>query len=346
MRWVMQDLAGVARQPEHDHRTHLRAALEWIGRAQDASCGVPGSVSAGWSFECGWLAASDEATGLLVETCSAAANYLVWPELEVRARRMAGALLAQEDTASPARLHGLLAPPDGADRAERLTRAQTCGRALCEAPSASLVADAEAAHALARLANVTGDARWIDATRARLSALCARQTPCGWFFDGTGPASLFALAGVIRGMAEAAAALGDESALRAAMQAARALYERLDHDGRLAGAYDDGWMPAAEHACLPGLARVAACWLRLAQLGEGAHWREGAWRALSWIKRNQRTVGEDPALRDALPNTAPIWRGEAAFRFDVLGAKYFADALMMDMVGIAIPPSAQKAESA
>ena len=56
----------------------------------------------------------------------------------------------------------------------------------------------------------------------------------------------------------------------------------------------------------------------------------------------QRTVGDDLALRDALPSAVPIWGGLAAFAFDVLNAKYFADALMMDRVGIAIPPGVQK----
>ena len=73
-------------------------------------------------------------------------------------------------------------------------------------------------------------------------------------------------------------------------------------------------------------------------------WHDGAGRAPDWIKRNQR--GDDLALRAALPNVVPIWRGPAAFRFEALNTKYFSDALMMDMVGIAIPPAAQKAESA
>ena len=72
--------------------------------------------------------------------------------------------------------------------------------------------------------------------------------------------------------------------------------------------------------------------------GLRSHLRDAAWRALAWIKRNQRTMGDDLALRDALPCAVPIWSGPAAFCFDTLSAKYFADALMMDMVGISIPP--------
>lgn len=100
-------------------------------------------------------------------------------------------------------------------------------------------------------------------------------------------------------------------------------------------------MPATSHVCIPGLAPTAACWLRLSQMVQDSQWRDAAWRALVRIKRNQRTEGEGLALRDALPNSVPIWRGPGAFRFDAMNAKYFADALMMDMVGITIPPIAE-----
>jgi hypothetical protein len=349
MRWVMQDLAGIARQPEQDHRTHLRATLEWLCRAQDACRMAPGSVAAGWTFEAGWLPASVDVTGWLIETCLPAADYLAWPELGNRAYDMLDALLAQPDTASAGRIHGLIAGHVQLGHADSLARAVESGHALREAPLQSAVQHAQAAHALARLGNLTLDAALLDAARAHLDAALAQQTPCGWFPAAAAPTSTSALASVVRGLTESACLLDDARALLAARQAAQALCDHLHGDGWLAGAYDDGWMPAAPQVCVPGLAQLAACWLRLAQLGQlgqGAHWRDAAWRALAWIKRSQRTVGDDLALRDALPSAVPIWGGPAAFSFDALSAKYFADALMMDMVGITIPPAAQKVEPA
>lgn len=346
MRWVMQDLAGVARQPEQAHRTHLRATLEWLCRAQDACRAAPGSVAGGWAFESGWQPASAEATGALIETCLPAADYLAWPELGNRARAMLDALLAQPDTASAGRIHGLLAGHVQLGDAGSLVRAAKSGQGLCGATLPSAAQHAQAAHALARLGELTQDPAWLDAARRHLDAVLVQQTPCGWFPDPAVPSPTFALAGVIRGLLESAVLLDETRALRAARRAAQALFDHLHGDGWLAGAFDDGWMPAATHVSVPGVANMATCWLRLAQLEQGAHWRDAAWRALAWIKRNQRTEGDDLALRDALPSTAPIWGGAAAFSFDALGAKYFADALMMDMVGIAIPPVAQKVESA
>ncbi len=56
-RGVMPDLAGIARQPEHDRRTHSRATLEWVCRAQDACCNPNdnGLAAAGFDFGKGWL---------------------------------------------------------------------------------------------------------------------------------------------------------------------------------------------------------------------------------------------------------------------------------------------------
>jgi hypothetical protein len=340
LRWVMQDLAGVARQPEHDHRTHLRATLEWICRAQDA-CRTPagsGCVAAGWTFEAGWLPASAEATGGLIETLLPAAEYLAWPALADRVRAMLDALLAQADEGAAGRIHGLIAGHVQLGHAESLARAVRSGHLLSDLLPSAPVQHARAAHALAAVGVMAGESSLIDAARHHLDATLAQQTPCGWFPDPAGPASTSALAGITRSLIESFRLLGDERARLAALRAAHGLRDRLRGDGWLAGAFDDGWMPAGSHAGITGLTQLAVCWLRLAQVEQAAHWRDAAWRALAWIKRNQRMEGDDLALRDALPSAVPIWAGPAAFGFDTLSAKHFADALMMDMVGIAIPP--------
>lgn len=344
LRWIMQDLAGVARQPEQDHRTHLRATLEWLCRAQDACRATAGSggVSAGWSFASGWRPASAETTGWLIETLLPAAEYLAWPELAKRAEAMLDALLAQPDGGGAGRIHGLIAGHAQLGRGECLAHAVRSGHALAGTSMTSAVQHAQAARALAAVGIAAGEPDLLDAARRHLDATLAQQTPCGWFPAAAGPKTTAALAGIVRSLVESSCLLGDARAQRAALRAAGGLRDHLRSDGWLAGAFDDGWMPVATHASVPGLAQLAGCWLRLAQTVPDNGWRDAAWRALAWVKRNQRTTGDDLALRDALPNAAPIWGGSAAFRFDAVNAKHFADALMMDMVGIAIPPGVQE----
>lgn len=342
LRWVMQDIAGTARQSEQDHRTHLRAVLEWTCRAQDAcQKTVSGCVAAGWTFESGWQPASSEVTGYLIETLLPAADYLAWPELAVRARAMLDALLAQPDTGGIGRIHGLLAGHAQIGHADCLERAVRSGHALLDTPLTTAAQHAGTARALACVGMVAGDAGLLDAARHHLQAVLALQTPCGWFPDSAMHVSTGNLANILRSLIELASVLGQEAARQAAVRVAQDLRRQLTGDGWLSGAFDDGWTPAASHASVPGLAQLAVCWLRLARITRDAGWRDPAWRALAWIKRNQRTTGDAPALRGALPTAVPIWGGPAAFSLDVAGAKHFADALMMDMVGIDIPPDLQ-----
>ncbi len=348
LRWMMQDMGGVAHQPEQDHRSHLRATLEWVCHAQDAcrSTSRSGWVAGNWSFGSGWGPGSEDATGWLIETCVPAANYLAWPELEHRAHAMLEALIAQPDSLSAGRIHGLIAGHVQLGHTDSLAHAVHSGTLLKDVPMLTLVQLAEAGRALAALGRLTRDTALLSAARDHLDATLARQTPCGWFRHGPAPLTTSDLASILRSLIESARLLDDDCALRAARHAAQALREQLHSNGWLAGAFDDGWMPAANHACVAGLAQLAVCWLRLAQLDPSAPWRDAAWRALAWIKRCQRMEEESAMQRAALPCSAPIWSGPAAFRFDVLGAKYFADALMMDMVGITIPPAMQKVEPA
>lgn len=340
LRWLMQDMAGVARQPEQDHRTHLRATLEWVCRAQDAcrTTADSGCVAAGFTFGSGWLPASADATGRLIETLLPAADYLAWPVLADRVQAMLDALLAQADEGSAGRIHGLIAGHVQLGHGECLARAVRSGQALADASMTSLVQHAQAAHALAAVGAIARESGLLDAARRYLATVLAQQSPCGWFPASAGPVSTRVLADILYSLIETTRLLADVPARRTVLKAGHGLRSQLRDDGWLAGAFEDGWTPVASHVCVPGLAQLAVCWLRLAQGSPDAGWRDAAWRAQAWIKRNQRTMGDDLALRDALPSAVPIWSGPAAFGFDTLSAKYFADALMMDMVGIAIPP--------
>lgn len=344
LRWVMQDLAGMARQPEQDHRTHMRATLEWVCRAQDAcrSSADSGCVAAGFGFGTGWLPASADTTGRMIETLLPAAEYLAWPVLADRARAMLDALLAQADEGSAGRIHGLVAGHVQMGHGESLARAVLSARALAGMPMATAEQYAQAAHALAAAGGLAGQPDLLDAAHRHLEIVLAQQTPCGWFPGPSGPVSSAALAGILRSLIETARLLDDPRAWQAALRTGHGLRGQLREDGGLAAAFDDGWMPVASHVGIAGLAQLAACGLRLAQRTQDSGWRDAAWRALAWIKRNQRTAGDDLTLRDALPGAVPIWAGPAAFSFDTLAAKHFADVLMMDMVGIAIPPDVQE----
>lgn len=339
--WIARDMVGTARQTEHDHRTHLRATLEWLCRAQDACRGKPhaGCIAGGWAFELGWLPGNIDDTGWLIETCLPAADYLDWPMLSTRARTMLDMLLSQTDSPSLGRIHGLIAGHVQIGDTACLPRAVQSSHALQDVPIESILQRAQTAQTLAKLGTLAHDANLIEIAQQHLDGVLAKQRPCGWFADTHLPTSSLMLAGMICCLIDTAGLLGDTRAYNAARLAAAGLRQQISDTGLLAAAFDDGWTPAGDQACPSAMAQLAIGWLRFAQLEPQSSWREAAWIALAWVKRNQRLSIQNLTLQGALPGAVPIWYGPGAFHFSASSAKYFADALMMDMVGITIPPT-------
>ena len=85
---IASDLVPARRRYEQPHVDHLCAAIDWLCRAQDIrnAEGDAGGVSAGWSFEDGWLPSYPETSGYIVETFIAAAKVLARPQLIDRGR--------------------------------------------------------------------------------------------------------------------------------------------------------------------------------------------------------------------------------------------------------------------
>ncbi len=374
LRLVLEDMAGAARQPELDHRTHLRATLDWLCRAQDMREGHndAGGVAAGWSFEDGWLPGYPETTGYIIETFLAAAEYLGRPDLTARAQRMIDWELSLQgaDGAFPGHfgeagshpvifnqgqiMHGLVAGYVQLGRADCLDAAVAGGRWMVaqqdddgcfrkfEHHGVPHVYNTRAIWALASVGLLANEPGLIAAAGRNLDWALRQQTPCGWFatnafVPGRAPYT-HTIAYAIRGLLEGAVLLGEERYLAGAVSAARGLARCQRSDGWLAGTYDDGWTPAASYACVTGIAQMALCWMRLAQITGETSFRDPAWRAIAYVKRTQRVESGPHDLRGAVPGSAPIWGAYSRFEFPNWAAKFFADALLMDMVNAVIPP--------
>ena len=374
LRLVMQDMIGAARQPEQDHRTHLRGAMDWLCRAQDVrnNQADAGGVAAGWSFEDGWLPSYPETTGYIIETFIAAAKSLDRPELIARAQKMIDWELSLQaaDGAFPGHfgeagshpvifnqgqiMHGLVAGYLSLERQDCLEAGLRAGHWLVaqqdddgcyrrfEHNGVPHVYNTRAIWALAAMGAVTNEAGFLAAARRNLDWALSQQTASGWFatnafVPGKSPFT-HTIAYAIRGFIEVAVLLGETRYLQAAEIAARGLMAKQREDGWLAGTYGDGWTPTTRYACVTGIAQMALCWLRLAQISGDKHYREAAWRAIAYVKRSQRLGGDDAVVRGAIPGSAPIWGAYSRFEFPNWAAKFFADALIMDMANVVVPP--------
>ena len=376
-RLIGRDLGGTGAQPERPHLEHLRAAIDWLCLAQDVRKAEPdsGGVSAGWSFEDGWLPSYPETSGYIVETFIAAARMLDRPDLIGRAQRIIDWELSiqRPDGAFPGHfgepgsqpvvfntgqiMHGMLAGYLQLRRTECLEAAVRAGHWLArvqdsdgcwrqfEHNGAPHTYNTRASWALLATALIAGDASQKTAALRNLDWALAQQGESGWFANnafmpGREPFT-HTIAYAIRGLLESGVLLGSSRYVEAAVKAARALANAQQADGWLAGTYDANWAPRARYCCLTGVAQMSINWTRCTQATGAVELRSNARKALSFLKRSQRLDDRDEVASGSIAGSAPIWGAYSRFEFPNWAAKFFADALMMDLMDIAVPPVAE-----
>ena len=356
------------------HAVHLAAAIDWLCRAQDVRDGHPdaGGVSAGWSFEDGWLPSYPETTGYIIETMLAAAPILQRPELVARAQRMIDWELAIQlpDGAFPGHfgepgsrpvifntgqiMHGLIAGWTQLQRAECLEAAVRAGHWLAdqqdddgcfrrfEHHDTPHVYNTRATWPLLAVGLLAGESRLVRAARKHLDWALTQQTASGWFatnaFVPWKSPFTHTIAYAIRGLLESGVLLGEARWLDAALHAGRGIAAVQRADGWLAGTYQDGWVADAGYSCLTGVAQMSLNWTRLAQATGAQELRTHARSALAYLKTTQRLDHADPAVCGGIAGSSPIWGDYSRFEYPNWAAKFFADALMMDMADISVPP--------
>ena len=373
-RLIARDAIGRRSQPEYDHLDHLRAAIDWLCLAQDVRKNKPdsGGVSAGWSFEDGWLPSYPETSGYIVETFIAAAAVLDRPDLVDRARRIIDWELSiqRPDGAFPGHfgepgsrpvvfntgqiMHGMLAGYLQLRRTDCLEAAVRAGRWMARVQDADgcwrdfehngvpHTYNTRASWPLLAVALIAGEASQKVAAIRNLDWALAQQRASGWFANNAFTPSrapfTHTIAYAIRGFLESGVLLGDSRYIDAAVKAACAVANVQRTDGWLAGTYDGDWVPRASYCCLTGVAQMSINWMRCAREAGAIELRGNAGTALSFLKRRQRLDDRDEVARGAIAGSTPIWGAYSRFEFPNWAAKFFADALMMDHNGSLVPP--------
>jgi hypothetical protein len=363
---IAADLLRGPAQPVADHHTHLRSAVEWLCLAQDVRRGQTdqGGVSAGWSFEDGWLPSYPETSGYIVETLIQAADALARPDLRVRARHILDWELSiqDQDGSFPGHfgergsfpvvfntgqiMHGLVTGFEVFGRDDCLEAAAKAGRwlARCQDDDGCWrrnvhnrcphTYNTRAAWALLRTAEVAGDAALRNAARRNMEWALTQQNASGWFatnaFVPDRDPFTHTIAYAIRGLLEGGAVLREERFVAAALTAARALADAQRPDGSLAGTFADGWRPTAGYCCLTGVAQMGINWLRLRRITGAEDLAKPARRGIRYLKTTQRRRGR-PEVAGAIAGSMPIWGGYSRFEYPNWAVKFFADALLMDL---------------
>jgi hypothetical protein len=372
---IFDDLTGLSKQPVQADEIHLKATIDWLCRAQDQRLGQKdqGGISAGWSFEDGWLPCYPETSGYIIETFLAAGKILNNPELKVRAEQIVDWELSiqnadgsfpghfGEATSKPVIfntgqiMHGMIAGYLEFQRNECLEAAVNAGKWMllqqdddgCWRRSVHNdtphTYNTRSAWALLRTGIIANEKDLVDAAIKNIRWALTQQTASGWFktnaFKENDLPFTHNIAYTIRGILESGLLLNNEEMINSAIKAATAQAAQQKEDGWLSGVYSDNWNPQASYCCLTGLAQMSIIWQRLLQSQDIKEMQQHAERGINYIKTNHRLTGKKDPQDGAIAGSAPIWGRYSMFEYPNWAAKFFADALMLKMAHINIPES-------
>lgn len=370
---IADDFTGLSKQPIRSDEEHLQAAIEWLCRAQNQRKGQQdqGGVSAGWSFEDGWLPSYPETSGYIIETFLAAEQILNLSELKQRAQQIIEWELSiqKADGSFPGHfgeagskpvifntgqiMHGLLAGYLAFQRSDCLEAAISAGKWMLSKQDEDgcwrrsvhndtpHTYNTRAAWALLRTGLIANEKALVEGASKNIKWALTQQTESGWFktngFTANGLPFTHNIAYAIRGILESGLLLENQEMIDAAIKAAKAQANQQRLDGWLAGKYSDEWLPQANYCCLTGLAQMSIIWQRLKQARGIQDLQKNADLGINYLKANHHITGKQDHRDGAIAGSAPIWGRYSMFEYPNWAAKFFADALMMHCSDIIIP---------
>ena len=345
---------------------HLRAASDWLARAQAAS--DDGGVAGRYFLGSGWSPSYPETTGYLVPTFLALADALDDVAWRDRAERAIGFLLPLQmgDGAFPGGeigghggpsvfntgqiLHGLLSWGMATGDASVFDAARRAGRWLCDVqePDGSFrratyldVSATYHAHAVCWLADaglVLDDPAMLAAARRHLAWCLGNYDGAGGWLDLTGftaedhaarRAVTHTFAYALFGVLHTAQQVGMPEGVEMARDVAGRAAALTIERGRLPGVVSATWDPSARYTCLTGSAQMGLLWSRLHEVAPAESWERATTIALDEVKRAQPMRSADPGIRGGIPGSRPIWGDYIPFAFPNWAAKFFVDALLV-----------------
>lgn len=350
-------------------RPNLHTTYAWLCAAQDAS---PDAGVAGWySLIRGWSASYPETTGYIIPSLLAYASACSEPDARARALRMAdweievqlpdGAVRSGVITAEigPAvfntgqALFGWLAAyrASGDDRyraaaqraAEWLLKNQDDDGAWrrnlsLRTTSKVQTYNVRAAWGLALAGRAFDESGWVKAAEKNFEWALTQQNRDGWFenncfYENEIPL-LHTIAYTLEGLLGAGETLGVERYMRAARCGVEPLVRICREGGRLKGRYARGWRGAASWRCLTGEAQLAVVLYRLSKYFDREEYLRVAHSLVNGLASIQDLDSSRPESKGAIAGSEPVWGGYCPLAYISWGAKFYLDALLMELFGV------------
>jgi len=347
--WLAPRTAG-------ERNRHLREAVAWIYRAQDAT--PDRGVSHSYRLGKGWALSYPETTGYIIPTLLNWASVSGETDAERRALEMADWEIEVQnpqggvpslndgrpvvfDTGQV--LFGLLAAfrktsdaryRDAAFRAaEWLLAAQDEDGAWREAERAR-VYNARTAWALAEAAPVLENSRYAEHARAFFEWAAGEEVANGWFRsnclnDDERPL-LHTIAYTAQGQLETGLLLGNAALIESAHRTARSLAKGVEPNGRMPGRFDRNWNGAAGWACLTGMAQTVIVWRRLDLISANPEYKDVADRAMDFLLSKHDILSNNPGTRGGIKGSFPVNGAYCRYLLPNWATKFFIDALLLE----------------
>lgn len=356
------------RRTAPDARAGLQAVAEWLARAQDASdCG---GVSASYDVrKRQWAGAYPETTGYIIPTFFRYADFSGNSEYRDRALRMAawesdiqlaeggvragtmdatqivptifntgqvlfGWLSAWQQTQdarfrdSAVRAADWLVAAQDPDGAWRRFASPFAAHTLN-------TYNTRVAFALAKAGLELHEPRYLDAALRNVQWALTQMRPNGWLEnndleDNDRPLT-HTIAYATRGILEVGLIANDGSLVDVAARTARAVEQSQRRDGALPGRLDSAWRAASCWTCVTGNAQMAIIWQRLAAETGDPSWKAAAEGAIRFNLSIMDLTAADTGVRGGVPGSHPRSGGYMRHRYPNWAAKFFMDALMLQL---------------
>ena len=355
-------------EPAVDARQGLQAAAEWLARAQDAA--GSGGVSAHYdTTKRKWMGAYPETTGYIIPTFFRYAELCgetAWRERAVRMAEWESDIQLPDGGVRAGTMDAVRIVPTifntgqvlfGWAAAWQQTRRERFRDSLIRAADWLAAAQDEdgawrrfaspfATHALntyntrvafglAQAGKALGEQKYIDAAVRNVEWALTQMHPNGWLEnndleDNSRPLT-HTIAYATRGILEVGLIASNDSFVDAAAHIARAVAQTQRDDGALPGRLDADWKPAARWTCVTGNAQMAIVWQRLASEKRDRSWLPAAEKANRFNLSVQDLLASDPGVRGGMPGSHPRGGGYMTHRYPNWAAKFFMDALMLQL---------------
>jgi hypothetical protein len=366
---LIRDRLNWSLGPEHAPEQHLRAAVDWLLRAQAATPddGVPQSYDLRRGL---WHASYPETTGYIIPTLLDYAELFNEPRYAEAALRMSDWEIAVQLPGGGVRagtMDAEVVEPTifntgqvlfGFARAFTATQEPRFAQALRRAadwlvtaqdadgawrrfpspfaPGSDVKAyNTRSAFGLVRAWEALGEPRWLEAADANASWAVENALPNAFLPHNcltANPAPLtHTLAYSMRGLMEVGVATEKAHYVDHAVRMADAIAVHQRADGSMPGRYDASWRPAVDWSCMTGNAQLAVNWLRLARITGEKRFEKPAIAANRYNMRIQDLRQKDLNRAGALKGSHPINGGYMTWRYPNWATKFFADALMLEL---------------